>query len=91
MDKEFIHQLNRLAIERRPEACLGCGFEHGCSVKGCAVIKKAIETMQELDKFNKSQSAQMLKRIEVLEKELSDYRDLGTPEELEQNMLDLFE
>lgn len=25
-------QLQRLAVERRPEACLGCGFENGCAV-----------------------------------------------------------
>ena len=38
MEHEFERQLRALAIERRPEACLGCGFEHGCSVHGCAVI-----------------------------------------------------
>lgn len=36
-----LRQLHRLAIERRPEACLGCGLEHDCSVHGCAVIRKA--------------------------------------------------
>lgn len=33
-------QLQRLAIERRPEACLGCGFEHNCKTHGCAVLRK---------------------------------------------------
>ena len=33
-------QLQRLAVERRPEACLGCGFENGCSLHGCAVLRK---------------------------------------------------
>ena len=41
MEHEFERQLRTLAIERRPEACLGCGFEHGCSVHGCAVIHAA--------------------------------------------------
>lgn len=41
MTPEELRQLHRLAIERRPEACLGCGLEHDCSVHGCAVIRKA--------------------------------------------------
>ena len=41
MTPEELHQLHCLAIERRPEACLGCGLEHICSVHGCAVIRKA--------------------------------------------------
>lgn len=67
MEREFERQLRRCAIERRPEACLGCGFEHGCSVHGCAVIKKAIETIKELDDFDKTQSALMMKKIRKLE------------------------
>lgn len=38
-------QLHRLAIERRPEACLGCGIEHNCSVHGCSVIRKALQLL----------------------------------------------
>ena len=41
MTPDELRQLHRLAIERRPEACLGCGLEHDCSVHGCAVIRKA--------------------------------------------------
>ena len=33
-------QLQRLAVERCPEACLGCGFEHNCRRDGCAVLRK---------------------------------------------------
>ena len=45
MEHEFERQLRTLAIERRPEACLGCGFEHGCSVHGCAVIHAAFNRL----------------------------------------------
>lgn len=41
--EELLKQAEVLAVERRPEACLGCGFEHSCSIHGCAVIKKLIE------------------------------------------------
>ena len=46
MMDEF-RQLHRLAIERRPEACLGCGMEHDCFVyeHGCAVIRKALRLL----------------------------------------------
>lgn len=33
-------QLQRLAIEERPGACIGCGFEHNCRRDGCAVLRK---------------------------------------------------
>lgn len=39
----LLRQAEVLAVERRPEACLGCGFEHSCSLHGCAVIKALIE------------------------------------------------
>lgn len=45
MTPDELRQLHRLAIERRPEACLGCGLEHNCSVHGCAVIRKALRLL----------------------------------------------
>lgn len=45
MMPDELRQLHRLAIERRPEACLGCGLEHNCSVHGCAVIRKALRLL----------------------------------------------
>lgn len=40
-------QLHRMAIERRPEACSGCGLEHNYFVyrHGCAVIRKALRLL----------------------------------------------
>lgn len=45
MMPDELRQLHRLAIERRPEACLGFGLEHDCSVHGCAVIRKALRLL----------------------------------------------
>ena len=45
MMPEELRQLHRLAIERLPEACFGCGLEHNCSVHGCAVIRKALQLL----------------------------------------------
>ena len=45
--RQLHRQLHHLAIERRPEACLGCGLEHNCFVygHGCAVIRKALRLL----------------------------------------------
>jgi hypothetical protein len=43
---ELLKKLTDLSIMRRPEACLGCGFEHGCSAHGCAAINQAIERLR---------------------------------------------
>ncbi len=40
-------QARILAVERRPEACLGCGFEHSCSLRGCAVINRLIKLAED--------------------------------------------
>lgn len=32
-------QLQRLAEEGRPGACLGCGFEQNCAARGCVVLR----------------------------------------------------
>ena len=45
MTPDELRQLHRLAIERRPEACFGCGLEYNCSVHGCAVIRKALRLL----------------------------------------------
>lgn len=45
MTPEELRQLHRLAIERRLEACFGCGLEHNCFVYGCAVIRKALRLL----------------------------------------------
>lgn len=44
--KNWFGKLDILAVERRPEACLGCGMEHDCSVHGCAVINKAADLLR---------------------------------------------
>lgn len=45
MTPDELRQLHRLAIERRTEACFGCGLEHNCSVHGCAVIRKTLRLL----------------------------------------------
>lgn len=45
--EELLRALRRLAVETGSLACLGCGYEHNCSIHGCAVIRQAAEALEE--------------------------------------------
>lgn len=44
--KELLCALRRLAVETGSLACLGCGHEHNCSIRGCAIIREAVDAIQ---------------------------------------------
>lgn len=44
---DIIKELNRIKTDKHK--CLGCGYEHNCSIKGCAIINKAIEELKVLN------------------------------------------
>ena len=72
MTEDMMRQLRILEIERRPEACLGCGYEHNCSTRGCAVIRAAREQIQDIaqaadDIEHKTQPEDTFSRAAVLE------------------------
>lgn len=48
-DKELLEAMRRIA-QPDEHRCFGCGYEHGCSLHGCAVIQKAIARLKELTK-----------------------------------------
>lgn len=64
---ELIKALRRMQVETGSIACLGCGYEHNCSVRGCAVIREAADTIEELDNFTDSQCARLLEKLEKAE------------------------
>ncbi|MDE7261383.1 MAG: hypothetical protein K2N78_04890, partial [Oscillospiraceae bacterium] len=47
--EELIRALRHMAAETGSLACLGCGYEHSCSIRGCAIIKEAIEELRKMD------------------------------------------
>lgn len=61
--EKLLKQAEELAVERRPEACLGCGFEHSCSLHGCAVIKTLIE-MARIEKDNAPLTLEELREMD---------------------------
>lgn len=47
--KELIEALNRLKVETGSLACMGCGYEHSCSIHGCAIIREAVKKLEIVD------------------------------------------
>ena len=47
-DDILIQALRRMTPETGSLHCLGCGYEHGCSLHGRAVINRAVERLEQL-------------------------------------------
>ena len=47
-DQELIAALRRLKVETGSISCLGCGYEHNCSVHGCRIMRAAAERLEQL-------------------------------------------
>ena len=44
--KELTAQLRRMSVETGSLMCLGCGYEHNCGIHGCALLRRAVETIE---------------------------------------------
>ena len=44
--KRLIAALKQLKVETGHLACLGCGYEHNCGIRGCAIIREAVEALE---------------------------------------------
>ena len=66
-DAEIIKGLRRIAVKESQEArCMGCGFEHNCSIHGCRIIKAAADRLEEIVSGSDTKSAdQMFRELEV--------------------------
>ena len=40
-NEELIQALDRLKVQTGSLACLGCGYEHSCTTKGCRILREA--------------------------------------------------
>ena len=64
---ELCRALRKLRIETGSFACFGCGYEHGCRIHGCTLIRQAVDRLEQLNDFERSQSAKLLARVSELE------------------------
>ena len=44
-NEELIQALDRLKVQTGGLACLGCGYEHNCTTKGCRILREAVEQL----------------------------------------------
>ena len=51
-NEEIVKWLRSNEVETGSLLCLGCGFEHHCSVHGCAVMRAAADAMENLQTEN---------------------------------------
>ena len=47
-DEDLLAALRRLKVKTGSIACLGCGYEHNCSVHGCRIMRLAAERLEQL-------------------------------------------
>lgn len=46
---KLIRAMNGLKVETGSLVCMGCGYEHNCSTRGCAILRAAIDTLSEFE------------------------------------------
>ena len=46
-NEELIQALDRLKVQTGSLACLGCGYEHNCTTKGCRILREAVERLRD--------------------------------------------
>ena len=44
----IVKLLRKMKIETGSLACLGCGYEHGCSLHGCAILREAADALERM-------------------------------------------
>lgn len=47
-DRELITSLRRLKVQTGSIACLGCGYEHNCSIHGCRIMRLTADRLEQL-------------------------------------------
>lgn len=49
--EQLIHGLRQLKVQTGSLACMGCRHEDNCGIKGCALIRTAVEQLEVLQGF----------------------------------------
>lgn len=52
--EEILKALARLRVETGSLACLGCGYEHNCSVHGCQLLREAAAQLEHFTAENRA-------------------------------------
>ena len=63
---DLLQALVRLRVETGSLACLGCGHEHNCSTRGCAILRAAADLIERLTAENAKAEAERDALIEQI-------------------------
>ena len=67
---KLVELLRKVKIETGSMACLGCGYEHNCSLHGCAILREAADTLEQLNDFSERRCAKLLTENKQLQRDL---------------------
>ena len=51
-NEEIVKWLRSNEVETGSLLCLGCGYEHNCGIRGCAVMRAAADAMENMQTEN---------------------------------------
>ncbi|MDY3690854.1 MAG: hypothetical protein SO072_02670 [Dysosmobacter sp.] len=77
--EKTLEELKHMKVETGSFVCLGCGYEHNCSIHGCAILRDAVECIEELKRVlqeSEAARADLGKRLAATQQELSYYKEL---------------
>ena len=90
--EKTLEKLKHMKVETGSFVCLGCGHEHNCSIHGCAILRDAVECIEELKRVlqeSEAARAELGRRLAAVQQELAAYKDTGLEPEEIKNALDV--
>lgn len=63
-NEEILRALQRSMVQTGSLVCLGCGYEHSCSIRGCRIMREAADLIEKLT----GRCARYAEEIAVLQK-----------------------
>ena len=71
----LVRELRRVKVQTGSLMCLGCEYENGCGIHGCALMLEAADTIERLNAFDKSNSYRLLLKNRKLEERLVEMKN----------------